>query len=234
MKLMNPRQRWTMDAKRTRMARRTGEARMGTVTMALVVFAALAAPTAAQEYTKLDRSEEIRLAMSAGPLSVSKDADVYVLGRRGFEKAVEGSNGFSCMVIRAAADKTILAPHCFSPDATETVLPAKLAEGRLQMQGMSQSEIDAELTKAFDAGTLPLPEGDSYAYMLSAGQHLGPAGQWRPHFMLYMPYATNEQVGGSPGNPAFPFVGPQIGHPHSTMVIVMTEFVDPADVVLPR
>ncbi|NNF12179.1 MAG: hypothetical protein HKN72_03085 [Gemmatimonadetes bacterium] len=208
--------------------------------MTMVVVAGLASqtlspsPVAAQEYTELSRTEEIRLAMSAGPLSVSKEADVYVLGSRGFEKAVEGTNGFSCMVIRSAADRTILAPHCFSPDASATVLPGKLAEGRLQMGGMSQSEVEAELTKAFEDGSLPLPEGDAYAYMLSAGQHLGPAGQWRPHFMLYMPYATNEDVGGSPATPAFPFVGPEIGHPHSTMVIVMTEFVDPADVVLPR
>ncbi len=208
--------------------------RAGTVTMTLVLSVALATPVAAQEYTKLSHTDEIRLAMSAGPLSVSKDADVYVLGAGGFEKAVHGTNGFSCMVIRAAADKTILAPHCFSPDATETVLPGKLAEGELQMRGLSQSEIESELLKAFEDGSLPLPEGDAYAYMLSAGQHLGPAGQWRPHFMLYMPYATNEDVGGSPANPSFPFVGPEIGHPHSTMVIVMTQFVDPADVVLPR
>jgi len=201
---------------------------------AAAALTSLAAPGTAQEYAMLSRPDEIRLAMSAGPLSVSRDADVYVLGSDGFEKAVEGDNGFSCMVIRAAADPSILAPHCFSPDATETVLPGKLAEGRLQMQGLSQSEIDEALTKAFEDGDLPLPDGNAYAYMLSAGQNLGPAGQWRPHFMLYMPYATNEDVGGSPDNPAFPFVGPEIGHPHSTMVIVMTEFVDPADVVLPR
>lgn len=211
-------------------------ARVGSAATTVVVMSVLAptTPSAAQEYTALSRTDEIRLAMSAGPLSVSKDADVYVLGAGGFEKAVEGTNGFSCMVIRSAADKTIVAPHCFSPDATETVLPGKLAEGELQMRGLSQSEIETELLKAFEDGSLPLPEGDAYAYMLSAGQRLGPAGQWRPHFMLYMPYATNEDVGGSPANPSFPFVGPEIGHPHSTMVIVMTEFVDPADVVLPR
>ncbi len=204
------------------------------LTAAMTMAVAAAAPASAQEYTKLSRTDEIRLAMSAGPLTVSKDADVYVLGRDGFERAIEGTNGFSCMVIRAAADPTIVAPHCFSPDATRSVLPGKLAEGRLQMRGLGPSEIDAELARAFEDGELPLPEGNAYAYMLSGGQHLGPAGRWRPHFMLYMPYATNEDVGGNPENPAFPFVGPVIGHAHSTMVIVMTEFVDPDDVVVPR
>lgn len=205
-----------------------------TVWTAVLLTGSSVASLPAQEYTELSRTEEIRLSMSAGPLSVSRNADVYVLGARGFEKAVEGTNGFSCLVIRSAADTSILAPHCFSPAATETVLPGKLVEGELQMRGLSQSAIEAELLKGFEDGTLPLPEGDAYAYMLSAGQHLGSAGQWRPHFMLYMPYATNEDIGGSPANPQFPFVGPEIGHPHSTMVIVMTEFVDPADVVLPR
>jgi hypothetical protein len=116
----------------------------------------------------------------------------------------------------------------------ETVLPAKLEEGRLQMAGYTQVDVDRRLLDAFEAGSLDLPGGNAYAYMLSAGQQLGPAGKWKPHFMLYMPWATNEQVGGSPEETAFPFVGPVVNHPHSTMVIVMTEFVDPADVVLRR
>ena len=202
---------------------------------ALTTLAALLwgpALLAGQEYTELSRTEELRLAMSAGPPNVARDADVWVFGEEGLERVVQGSNGYACMVIRAAADPTLLAPHCFSPDAVETVVPAKVAESRMQREGRGAEEIDLELRRAMEAGDLPLPSGDAFAYMLSSGQHLGPAGSWRPHFMIYMPYATNETVGGSPEMPAFPFVGPQVGHPHSTLVIVMTEFVDPADVVI--
>lgn len=198
--------------------------------LAAIAFVALGSPVAAQHGFEMDREDELRLAMSAGPLEVSQDADVYVFGARGFEKALDGTNGFSCLVIRVAGEPEALAPHCLSPDATASVLPAKLAEGRMIAAGLSREVVAERLLRDFDSGALPIPAGHSYAYMLSSGQNLGPAGQWMPHFMLYMPGATNEDVGGVPGAPAFPFVGPEIGHPHSTMVVVMTEFVDPADV----
>jgi hypothetical protein len=189
-------------------------------------------PLAAQDQVDLDRDQEVRLAMSAGPLAISQEADVYVFGGHGFTKEVEGTNGYACMVIRSAANPDALAPHCFSPDATESVLPAKLEEGRLIAAGGTQEQVSEALMRDFNDGSLPLPSGNAYAYMLSSGQRLGAAGRWKPHFMLYIPYATNEDVGGVPGSPAFPFVGPEVNHPHSTMVIVMTEFVDPADVVM--
>lgn len=200
----------------------------------LAATAIVAAEISAQAFADLSRDDELRLAMSAGPLTISQEADVWVFGPSGFEKAIEGTNGHACMVIRSADDPELLAPHCFSPDAVRTVLPGKLEEARLQRAGLGQREIDEVLLEEFESGSLPLPSGNAYAYMLSSGQRLGRAGNFHPHFMLYMPYATNEEVGGDPAKIAFPFVGPQSNHPHSTMVILMTEFVDPADVVLPR
>lgn len=197
---------------------------------ALVAMAATAPSVTAQEGMLMPRDSEIRLAMSAGPLSISQNADVYVFGARGFEKAVEGTNGFACMVIRTAGNPAVRAPHCFSPDAVQSVVPGKLAEGRLIAQGLPAAEVNRQLLEKFDDGSLPIPSGQAYAYMLSKGQQLGPAGSWKPHFMLYMPYADNDDVGGRPDMPEFPFVGPELNHPHSTLVIVMTEFVDPADV----
>lgn len=199
-------------------------------TLAAAVLALSATALAGQPVAELSLDEEVRLALSAGPPAVARQAEVWILGERGLEKAIDGSNGYACMVIRSAADPELLAPHCFSPDAVETVVPAKVAESRMQVRGMGAEEIDAALRRAMEDGELPLPSGDAFAYMLSSGQRLGPAGRWRPHFMIYMPYATNEMVGGSPEMPAFPFVGPEVGHPHSTLVIVMTEFVDPTDV----
>ena len=43
---------------------------------------------------KMERSEEIALARSAAPESISRDAEVLVLGGRGYETAVHGKNGF--------------------------------------------------------------------------------------------------------------------------------------------
>jgi hypothetical protein len=203
---------------------------------ALVAALAWTAPLAAQEgYPELTRDEEMRLAMSAGPLAVSAEADVYVLGEQGFEKAIDGTNGFACLVLRSAVQRQTLAPHCLNPTAVETVLPAMLREGELQMQGLSGEAVDAELKRQWARGELPLPSGPAYAYMLSEGQRLGPNGaKFFPHFMLYVPYISNADIGGDPSQMQFPFVGPYENHPLSTVVVMMEEFVKPESVVLPR
>ena len=46
-----------------------------------------------EQYLMADRQGEIALARSAAPLSISHDADVLILGRRGFESAARGTNG---------------------------------------------------------------------------------------------------------------------------------------------
>src|SRR6266436_7774783 len=49
----------------------------------------------------MGREAEITLARSAAPPSIAKDATVMVLGRYGYETAVEGTNGFVCAVGRS-------------------------------------------------------------------------------------------------------------------------------------
>jgi len=49
----------------------------------------------------MDRDAEIAMSRSAGPNSVSSGAKVLVLGRHGYETAVEGKNGFVCLVGRS-------------------------------------------------------------------------------------------------------------------------------------
>src|SRR5215469_18437601 len=53
------------------------------------------------QYLMEDRNSEIALARSAAPEPVSRDAEVMVLGRRGWETASQGKNGFVCMVQRS-------------------------------------------------------------------------------------------------------------------------------------
>ena len=53
------------------------------------------------QYLMADRDAEIALARSAAPESISRDAEVLVLGRHGYETAVKGKNGFVCIVDRA-------------------------------------------------------------------------------------------------------------------------------------
>jgi hypothetical protein len=45
----------------------------------------------------MERNAEILLARSAAPDSISGDATVLILGRQGYETAVERRNGWVCM-----------------------------------------------------------------------------------------------------------------------------------------
>ena len=51
----------------------------------------------------MERNAEMALAKSAAPESISRDAEVMVLGRHGYETALKGKNGFVCMVWRSWA-----------------------------------------------------------------------------------------------------------------------------------
>jgi len=53
----------------------------------------------------MERNAEIALARSAAPESIAKDAEVLVLGPKGYETAVKGQNGFVCLVHRSWTDK---------------------------------------------------------------------------------------------------------------------------------
>jgi hypothetical protein len=62
-------------------------------------------PTAApiEQYRSKSQAEEIALARSAAPASISANAEVLVLGDHGYETAVKGTNGFVCFVERSWA-----------------------------------------------------------------------------------------------------------------------------------
>ena len=90
-----------------------------------------------EQYLMPNRDAEIALARTAAPESISRDAEVLVLGRTGYETAVKGKNGFVCIVQRswtAGIDDPDFwnpkprAPICFNPSAARTYLPLIIEE----------------------------------------------------------------------------------------------------------
>jgi len=83
-----------------------------------------------EQYLMTDRDAEIALARSSAPESISRDAEVLVLGRHGFETAVKGKNGFVCIVGRSwtsAADADfwdpkVRVPMCVNAAAAHSYL----------------------------------------------------------------------------------------------------------------
>ena len=79
----------------------------------------------------MDRDAEIALARSAAPSSISGDATVVVLGKNGYETAVEGKNGFICIVERGWMN-SFNSPEFWSPKTrgAECFNPPGRAYGR--------------------------------------------------------------------------------------------------------
>jgi hypothetical protein len=146
----------------------------------------------------MDRNDEIVLARTAAPPSISKDATVMVLGRHGYETAVEGTNGFVCNVDRSWMDQFEDSPEfwhpkrrgpvCYNPQAARTVLPITLIRTKLALAGQSKAEMNESMKAAIEKGELPALEPGGMAYMLSKQGFLNSrCGNCAPHLMFYVP-----------------------------------------------
>ncbi len=159
----------------------------------------------------MDRNAEIALARSAAPESISRDAEVSVLGRHGYETAVKGKNGFVCVVERSWMspfdfpefwNPKMRGPICFNPPAVRSILPLTFKRTELVLAGLSKSQI-IDGVKAFDAKELPGLEPGAMCYMLSKQGYLNDAARhWVPHLMFYVPLTDPKSWGADlPGSP---------------------------------
>jgi hypothetical protein len=143
----------------------------------------------------MDRDAEIALARSAAPVAVSRDAEVLVLGRKGFDTAVKGTNGFVCAVERSWAspfnhpqfwNPKIRSAVCFNPEAARTVLPAMVKRTELVLAGLPTAQVIAEVAAAFDRKEMLPPAPGSMAYMMSKDAYPNDAGNLS-HVMFFVP-----------------------------------------------
>lgn len=149
-----------------------------------------------KEYIIQNKDEEIALARSAAPPSISMNAEVMVLGRTGYTTAVKGTNGFVCVVERSWGTSTDdpgfwnpkdRAPICFNPSAARTFLPIYLLKTKLVLEGKSKKEIAQAIDSAFDKKELKELEPGAMSYMMSKLQYLNDQGKsWHPHLMFYV------------------------------------------------
>jgi len=162
----------------------------------------------------MDRNAEISLARSAAPESISRDADLLVLGPHGYETAVKGTNGFVCVVERSWMapfdDPEFLNPDqrlplCLNPPAARTHLPLTFKTTELALVGLSKTQMFDRIKAAYDRKELPLPELGSMCYMMSKQQYFGRKyGNADPHLMFWFP-KTNDMLWGAglPGSPVY-------------------------------
>jgi hypothetical protein len=154
-----------------------------------------------EQYLMTDRNAEIALARSAAPEAISRDATILVLGRHGYETAVEGKNGFVCAVERAWMgpfdgnfavnfwNPNIRGPLCFNPPAARSVLPITYKRTEMILAGKSKAQIIDALKAAYENKELPPLEPGAMSYMMSKDQYLTDNGDhhWMAHLMFYTP-----------------------------------------------
>jgi hypothetical protein len=143
----------------------------------------------------MDRDAEIALARSAAPEAISRDASVIVLTRRGYETAVQGKNGWVCMVGRGWGamfdhpefwNPKVRAAACLNPPAARSVLPYDYKRTELLLAGHSKLEVIAALKAAIDKKELPALEQGTVCYMMSKASYLTDNGGHNgPHLMFY-------------------------------------------------
>ena len=146
----------------------------------------------------MDREAEIALARSAAPESISRDAKILVLGRHGYETAVEGKNGFVCGVERGWAgpiddpgfwNPKNRSPICYNPPAARSVLPLTIKRTELAMDGKSRAQIQEWEKAAYAKKELPTTlEPGAMSYMISKEAYLSDEGHHNlAHLMFYAP-----------------------------------------------
>jgi hypothetical protein len=160
----------------------------------------------------MERNAEVALARSAAPESISRDAEVMVLGRHGYETVAKGTNGFVCMVERSWTagidDPDFWNPKlrgaiCFNPPAARTYLPLTIKKTERVLAGRSRPQMFEDLKTAFDKKELPALESGAMCYMMSKGSYLSDHdGHWHPHLMFFIPETDPVTWGANlPGSP---------------------------------
>ena len=162
----------------------------------------------------MDRNAEIALARSAAPPSISRNAEIMVLGRHGYETAAQGKNGFVCLVERGwtagITDPNFWNPKirgamCLNLAAARSYLPITIKKTKLILAGESKAQMADAIKASFDKKELPSLQPGAMCYMLSRHQYLNDSPgrwHWHPHVMFFIPetdsVARGENLAGSP------------------------------------
>lgn len=164
----------------------------------------------------LPRDQEVALAVSAAPAHIGRDAAVYVYTAAGYERAREGTNGFTCLVNRDSEldGYQVLKPTCWDRHGSETIVPAILEIAKLRGAGRPVRDVTSTIRARIQAGTLRPFTRTGIAYMLAGDiAEYDPATgittrrAFPPHVMIYAPGTNAADLGitqASGANPQAP------------------------------
>jgi hypothetical protein len=183
-----------------------------------------------EQYLMADRDAEIALARSAAPDSISRNAEVLVLGRHGFETAVKGKNGFVCIVGRgwtSAPDADfwnpkVRVPMCVNAAAARSYLLRITKITDLALAGRTLAQVNETMAAAIQKKELPPMHPGAMCYMMSKQGFGGDsAPHWPSHLMFFFS-DTDPAVWGAnlPGSPILGIADPS---EHLTQFVIPTQ-----------
>jgi hypothetical protein len=184
--------------------------------------------------TLLPVEEEIALARSAAPGSVSGDASIWVLGAEGYRLAVEGPGAAACYVSRDW--RASVEPHCFDSEGAATIMRMHMHRVELLHAGVGVEDADRAVATGLAEGRFRLPRRPAMSWMMSSAQKLvapdgREVGAWRPHVMIYYPFLTAEETGMAATDDGPPSAMlADGGSAFANVVVVVPAFVDPEPV----
>jgi hypothetical protein len=182
------------------------------------------------QYLMADQAAEIALARTAAPESISRDAEVLVLRRHGYETAVQGKNGFVCIVGRgwsAAADPDywnpkVRVPMCVNAPAARTYLLDIKKITDMALAGRTLAQVTDAMAAAVAKKELPPMESGAMSYMMGKQGYGGDVlPHWPAHLMFF--YSdTDPAIWGAnlPGSPVIGVADPQL---HLTQFVIPTQ-----------
>ena len=150
----------------------------------------------AAQYRVANRADEVALARSAAPPSISGDATVLALGASGYETAAAGKNGFVCIVERSWAagfedtefwNPKVRAPICFNAQSAKAVLPSYLERTAWVLADVDRAQMLKRTQAELAAGAVPTPPDGAMCFMMSKQGYLSDRDKhWHPHLMFYV------------------------------------------------
>ena len=158
---------------------------------------------------------EIALARSAAPAAISDKATVLTLDSQGYQTAVRGTNGFTCLVERSWLapfqspdfwNPKIRVPICYNLAASGSILVYTLRRTKFALAGDSKERILDEVRAAVARNEFPSPEPGAMSFMMSKDGYLadaeGAEGHWHPHLMFHVSKVAGASWGANlPGSP---------------------------------
>jgi hypothetical protein len=167
-----------------------------------------------EQYRLASKADEIALARSAAPPSISDDAEILTLGDRGYDTAERGKNGFrlhrrtclgqrirQCRILESQGQRAYLFQCGFGTFRASLLSSAnRMGTGRRIQSRYARSNQSRDRRKKNHAA------GDgAMCYMMSKNGYLSDAnGHWHPHLMFFLPHTESAAWGANlPGVPMF-------------------------------